>query len=173
MSTCTHMQGVSRPTHTERKFNLALSSALWSVLFPLIYLRHWKMINLRGWPDGPAVLLITLHLGVTGTPGGGNENLMQGWKHTNWWGDRYNEQTHRKTKTSFAPSRPSWVSYLFTGADGGGHRALCAASLHFDGLRAFEHGRRLEVTARQKDRVDFVRAGSCQTLNTSLLRCLE
>lgn len=41
-------------------------------------------------------------------------------------------------------------SYLLTGADGRWHSALCAASLHLDRLWAFKHGRRLEVTARQK-----------------------
>lgn len=49
--------------------------------------------------------------------------------------------------------------YLLAGADGRSHGALRASSLHLDWLGAFKHGRRLEVTARQK------RAGSwvCQS----------
>lgn len=41
--------------------------------------------------------------------------------------------------------------YLLAGADGRGHGTLCAASLHLDRLWGFKHGRRLEVTAGQKD----------------------
>ena len=52
-----------------------------------------------------------------------------------------------------------WFFYLLAGADGRGNGALRASSLHLDWLGAFKHGRRLEVTARQK------RAGSwvCQS----------
>lgn len=65
-------------------------------------------------------------------------------------------------------TRHSCTFYLLAGADGWGHGALCAAPLHLDRLWAFKHGRRLEVTARQKGhRVDFVRASCCQVLNTS------
>lgn len=57
-------------------------------------------------------------------------------------------RTHRlvKTQTSGAPL----CLYLLAGADGWGQGAVGAASLHLCTLRSFKHGRRLEVTARQK-----------------------
>lgn len=110
---------------------------------------------------GLTVPLITQPLSVTGTQE--EEMKISGTaRNIDWWKGKYDRQVHRNMSWETGPPHPvipkmlwsrpvlNTQSYLLTGADGRWHCALCAASLHLDRLWAFKHGRRLEVTVRQK-----------------------